>query len=248
MIVKSCQLRLVAGNASEFPRDACPQVAFMGASNVGKSSLINRLLGVRALARTSKTPGRTRAIHFYLVNGRTYFVDLPGYGYARVPDWMRREWKGLVESYLGGPRRPVLSLLLVDARREPAEHDLQLAEWLRAFSLPHLVAMTKSDKIARGRVGPALAGAARRLGLQSEGLVATSAATGDGVPALWKAIDAACGASSTTAPAVPHPPPPGRDGVHDRHDGAAPGARTPRARRTSSRTMTEPPQRRRIRL
>src|SRR5262245_27782065 len=100
MRVTSCQLTTSAQAPGRFPRDGFPQVAFMGRSNVGKSALINRLLGMPGMARTSKTPGRTQAIHFYLVNRHAYFVDLPGYGFARVPRPVRREWQGLIEAHL----------------------------------------------------------------------------------------------------------------------------------------------------
>src|SRR5882724_7281080 len=132
MIVTSYEhIRTVTGT-SALPRDPYPQIAFMGRSNVGKSSLINRLLGARGLARTSKTPGRTRAIQIFRVNGRYDFVDLPGYGYARVPRPMREEWQGLIESYLEGPSGPDLAVVLVDARRGPSDLDQELITWLQS--------------------------------------------------------------------------------------------------------------------
>ncbi|HXH28531.1 MAG TPA: ribosome biogenesis GTP-binding protein YihA/YsxC, partial [Candidatus Polarisedimenticolia bacterium] len=145
-----CRLQIAAVAAEQFPRDGFPEIAFMGRSNVGKSSLINRLLGVRSLARTSKTPGRTREIHFYRINERCYFVDLPGYGFARVPQPLRRQWKGLVESYLG-QGRPGLAVQLIDARHDPTELDVQLLEWLRASGIRPRVVLTKADKLAGHR-------------------------------------------------------------------------------------------------
>ena len=190
MIIKSCRLRLNARDPRDFPRDGFPQIAFMGASNVGKSRLLNRLLGVRGLARTSKTPGRTRDIRFYTVNEKIYFVDLPGYGYARVPGWMRQGWRGLIEAYLDGPAGPDLSILLVDARREPSDRDLQLIDWLRSRRARYQVVLTKNDKLSRSQSLEALSRAVPRLGLRSEQeLLAVSAVAGDGIPALWRAID-----------------------------------------------------------
>jgi len=208
VIVTSAEFKLSARTPDRFPRDGYPQIAFMGRSNVGKSSLINKLLGVRGLARTSKAPGRTREIHFYLVNGRAYFVDLPGYGYARVPRPMRQEWKGLVERYLDGAAPPDLAIALVDARHEPTELDVELLSWLRAAGLEHRVVLTKIDKVPRGQRAAAARRAIKTLRLPDDlPPVMVSSTAGDGMPALWRLIDAAA------APAGKRPqdiaPPPG---------------------------------------
>jgi len=206
MIVTSCSFHLDARRADDFPRDGLPEIAFMGRSNVGKSSLINRLLGARRLARTSKAPGRTRSIHFYRVNDRVYFVDLPGYGYARVPRPVREEWRGLVESYLARPGRPDLAVHLVDARHEPTDLDRELAHWLRSRGARSRVVLTKADKLSGHLKARAVSGAALRLDLALEDRpIAVSAVTGDGIPALWRAIDAACAADrkSATRPLEP---------------------------------------------
>lgn len=213
MIVTVCRFHVSAVRPGDFPRDGFPEIAFMGRSNVGKSSLINRLLGSRGLARVSKTPGRTRAINFFKVNDRIYFVDLPGYGYARVPVPMRQQWKGLVEAYLDRPGRPDLAVQLVDARHEPTDLDLELVEWLRSRGLPHRAVLTKGDKISGNERRRAVERAARSLGLpQGERPLLVSAATGDGIPALWHAIDEACAARRS------HPlniPPSEGDGAFD---------------------------------
>jgi GTP-binding protein len=193
MLVKECTLLVSAGTPDRFPRDGAPQIAFMGRSNVGKSSLINRMLGRHGLARTSKTPGRTRAIHFYRINRKVDFVDLPGYGYARVPKPMREEWKGLVEAYLEGEPGPDLAVVLVDARHPPTAMDAELVDWLRSAGRPSRIALTKIDKLSRGHRAAAVAAAAKALGAPPDALpIPVSAVTGEGIPALWGVVDAAC--------------------------------------------------------
>ena len=204
MIVTSCEFKTTVATPERLPRDGFPQIAFMGRSNVGKSSLINRLLGVRRLAETSKTPGRTRALQFYLVNRRLYFVDLPGYGYARVSRPMREEWRGLVESYLGGPERPDLAIVLVDSRREPTPLDRELVEWLVAEDLPYAVVLTKIDKVPRGRRPETARAAAAALGCAAaRGPIPASALEGEGLPAVWRVIDETCTRGRRSQPAPP---------------------------------------------
>src|SRR5215203_5181813 len=128
--------------------DGLPEIAFLGRSNVGKSSLINSLLQRRALARTSNTPGRTQSINFFLINGSFYFVDLPGYGYAKVSKSMRADWGKMAEEYLSERPNLVLSIHLIDARHEPTELDRQLNAWLVMNELPFVVAATKADKLS----------------------------------------------------------------------------------------------------
>ena len=208
MIVTSYEhIRTITGT-SGLPRDPYPQIAFMGRSNVGKSSLINRLLGARGLARTSKTPGRTRAIQVFRINGRYDFVDLPGYGYARVPRPMREEWQGLIENYLEGPSRPDLAVVLVDSRRETSELDLELLTWLRSRGIPARVVLTKIDKLPRARREPAVVRIAAGLGLDPGAPpIQASVVTGDGFQALWRVLDEALAGSrrgtSHSHPAAP---------------------------------------------
>ncbi len=220
MNITSRRFQISALRPEDFPRDARPHVALMGRSNVGKSSLLNRLLGERGLARTSKAPGRTRALNFFLANERVYFVDLPGYGYARVPDRVREEWKDLVEAYLAGPGRPDLALQLLDARHEPTDLDRELLEWLEARGVRHEIVLTKVDKLSRNETIRTLVRTARWIGLPpGRRPLAVSAATGDGIPALWRLIDQVC--AGRPAPRKPAPPPGG---------GASP--ETPSAART----------------
>ncbi|MFQ5514131.1 MAG: ribosome biogenesis GTP-binding protein YihA/YsxC [Myxococcota bacterium] len=177
-----------AGSAADFPRDGLPEVAFAGRSNVGKSSLINQLLGRRRLARTSTAPGKTRRIHFYRIAGRAYLVDLPGYGYARVAQSERRTWRPLVESYLRGERETLRGcLVLVDARRGPEEGEEELLEWLSAETIPARLLLTKSDKLPRGERVRCASELRMRLKPRGVEVAAVSSRTGEGIaqPAGW---------------------------------------------------------------
>src|SRR4051794_21724714 len=137
--------------------DGLPEVAFLGRSNVGKSSLINSLLQRKGLARTSNTPGRTQSINFFLINEGFYFVDLPGYGYARVSKSMRSDWGKLAEDYLSEREQLVLCVQLIDSRHKPTELDRQLHEWLVFHRKPHIIAATKADKLSSNQLRKTLA-------------------------------------------------------------------------------------------
>jgi GTP-binding protein len=186
MKITSAKFMASASDPASFPRDRRPEVAFIGRSNVGKSSLINSLLGVRGLARTSTTPGRTQAINFFLINESFTFVDLPGYGYAKVSQTQRRAWGRLVENYLAQRAQLVLSILIVDARHEPSPLDLQMQSWLRHFELPYLVVSTKIDKLSANEQRAVR----RRLGkaFEADRIIPYSAVTGAGARELWEAI------------------------------------------------------------
>jgi GTP-binding protein len=172
-----------------FPRAELPEVAFAGRSNVGKSSLINALVGVPGLARTSRTPGRTRLLNWFRVEPvkgpPLALVDLPGYGYAKVSRDMRDSWRPLVESYLSGRDALRAVVLLVDARRGGEEEERDLLEYLAAQDVPVQVVLTKADKLAKSRRRPAAAAVRRDLALAREPL-ACSATTADGLDALWR--------------------------------------------------------------
>jgi GTP-binding protein len=167
-----------------FPADGLPEVAFLGRSNVGKSSLINALTGRKGLAFTSSTPGRTQTINFYRIDGASYFVDLPGYGYARVPPAFLLEWKKLVEQYLENRETLRVSCLILDARRGWMDKDLDLKRWLEYHGRPYLVVATKTDKLNRSDEERGLR-AIRKEGVEP---LPFSALTGRGVREIWQAI------------------------------------------------------------
>jgi GTP-binding protein len=168
----------------QFPSDGLPEIAFLGRSNVGKSSLINALVGRKGLAFTSSTPGRTQTLNFYRINGSLYFVDLPGYGYSRVPKTVSGEWHELIESYLLSRQTLDLSLLILDARRGWMDRDLQLKEWLDRHGRRYLVIATKIDKLNQSEQWQGLA-AIRKEDVEP---LLFSASTGRGVRELWQVI------------------------------------------------------------
>ncbi len=165
----------------------------MGRSNVGKSSLINSLLGLKRLAHTSSTPGRTQSLNFFLIDERFGFVDLPGYGYARVPKTIKASWQEMVTNYLANRRQLVLSIHIVDSRHEPTKLDLQLHDWLRHSAKPRLIVATKSDKLSNNELRESLSRVKRTFG--EDDVVAYSARTGRGREKVWQEIRAALGNS-----------------------------------------------------
>lgn len=186
MRVTSAKFTAGATSWASLPRDFRPEVAFLGRSNVGKSSLINSLLGAKGLARTSSTPGRTQALNFFLINEQFYFVDLPGYGYAKTSKAKRHEWGQLIEKYLAKREQLVLSILIVDARHEPSPLDLQMKSWLQHFGLSYLVVATKIDKLSANERRASLARAQEVLA--TERLIPYSAVSREGARQLWDEI------------------------------------------------------------
>src|SRR5215204_7700524 len=174
---------------TDWPRDFKPEIAFLGRSNVGKSSLINSLLSVRGLARTSSTPGRTQALNFFSINDKFRFVDFPGFGYARVPKEIKSSWGEMATSFLAKRRQLVLSIHIVDSHHEPTKQDLQLHEWLDESNKPLLIVATKSDKLSNNELKKNLEHIARVLNHDS--VVAYSAKSGRGRDEIWRAIKSA---------------------------------------------------------
>jgi GTP-binding protein len=187
MRVKSAEFIKSATQPEHYPRDGRPEIAFLGRSNVGKSSLMNSLLGVRGLARTSSTPGRTQLINFFLINESFYFVDLPGYGYARVPSEVKREWGPMIEKYLATRPNLVLSIVITDSRHEPTKLDLQMIEWLQSKEKPFIIIATKADKLSGNKLRASIS---RGSAVQKNRLIAYSAVTGIGADRVWKEITA----------------------------------------------------------
>jgi len=169
----------------QLPKDRMPQIAFAGRSNVGKSSLLNRVVGQKNMAKVSGTPGKTRSLNFFQVNDNYYLVDLPGYGYAKVSREMRKDWGKLIEDYLGRSEKVAGLVLLLDCRRDPTEQDIQLLSWLRERNIPALVMVTKTDKLTRDKTNRKVAEVEKRLGVSA---LAFSSVTGAGKKELVGAI------------------------------------------------------------
>lgn len=190
MKIEKAEFVRAGHRTADFLRDGRPEFAFVGRSNVGKSSLLNRLLGRRGLARISSTPGRTRAINYFLINDRVYFVDLPGYGYAKAGRADRAEWAALVDGYLRseGAKRTVL--LLVDGKVGATPLDQQAYRYLTEMGATTVIVATKIDQVKRGKRQAQLAEIRRALGAAEEAqILPVSAESGDGIPALWSTLD-----------------------------------------------------------
>jgi GTP-binding protein len=191
--ILGAEMIAAAARTDQFPPGGAPEVAFLGRSNVGKSSLLNRLVQRRKLARTSATPGKTRLVHWYQVRrpeGETLFVDLPGYGWAKVSKAERERWRGLVESYLEGRETLRCAVLLQDLRRDLSEDEDLLIAWLRQRGIAVVLALTKSDKIKPMRRAQRIAEMRLDTDLPDDRVIATSAEKGVGIEDLWRAIDA----------------------------------------------------------
>lgn len=151
MIVKSAEFVISAVRKEQYPGDGLPEIALAGRSNVGKSSLVNRLIQRKNLARTSGQPGKTQTLNYYRINGAMYFVDLPGYGFAKVSMETRKQWGTMVESYLKS-RKPLAAVLhLVDIRHVPTSEDVMMSEWLSYYNIPVCTVATKADKIPKAK-------------------------------------------------------------------------------------------------
>ncbi|HYP05531.1 MAG TPA: ribosome biogenesis GTP-binding protein YihA/YsxC [Bryobacteraceae bacterium] len=177
---------LSAAEPDQFPPETLPEIAFLGRSNVGKSSLLNCLTGKKGLAFTSSKPGCTQLINFFRINGEMHFVDLPGYGYARVPLDVKARWKSLIESYLLKRNTLTKAVVLLDGRRGWMEQDLELKDWLEYQGLPFLVVATKFDKLNQKEQHRSLTSIQKEL--SGGELVPFSAVTGRGVREIWQAI------------------------------------------------------------
>jgi GTP-binding protein len=189
MKIVSAEFVKSAYEVTHWPPGEMAEVSFLGRSNVGKSSLLNSLLQRKALARTSNTPGRTQCINFFLVNDEFYFVDLPGYGFAKVSKSMRADWGKMAEQYLAEREQLRLSIQLIDARHKPTALDIQLHEWLVYNEKPHVVVATKSDKLSHNELQKQL----KVIGntLAGSKIMPYSSETGKGRDQLWTEINEA---------------------------------------------------------
>ncbi len=185
----SAQFLRSAMDPEHFPRDGKPEVAFIGRSNVGKSSLLNALLGRQEMARTSSTPGKTQCINFFEIDRRYYLVDLPGYGFAKVPKSVKEAWNRLMHQYLSDREPLRLAVLLLDARHAPSQADLGMMEMLEENAVPTLIAATKSDKLSNNQLQTSLRTMRKALELDPDALVVPcSIVTNRGIKEVWQVV------------------------------------------------------------
>jgi GTP-binding protein len=187
--IKSSDFVTSAVKPTQYPPDTLPEIAFAGRSNVGKSSLINTLINRRRLVRTSSTPGRTQLINFFAINASFFFVDLPGFGYAKVPAAIQKQWKPMVETYLAGRRSLNGVVLLFDIRRSPRQEEFDLIQWLQLYGLPMLPVLTKADKLSKNKQSGQQRAVAQALGRATEDIILFSAKTRQGRDRLWNDIE-----------------------------------------------------------
>lgn len=190
MVIKNVSLETVCGITSKLPETDKPEIAFAGKSNVGKSSLINALMNRKALARISAQPGKTQTINFYNINDAMYLVDLPGYGYAKVPQSVKEKWGKMVERYLHTSRQLRAVFLLIDIRHEPSANDRQMYEWVSYQGYDPIIIATKLDKVKRSQLSKQLK--LIRTGLNVKAgtrILPFSALTKQGREEIWELMD-----------------------------------------------------------
>ena len=190
MIIKTVNLETVCGITSKLPENTLPEFAFAGKSNVGKSSLINALMNRKAYARTSGQPGKTQTINFYRINDDMYFVDLPGYGYAKVSLEEKARWGKMIENYLHKSAMLKKVFLLVDIRHEPSENDKMMYDWIVHNGYQPVIIATKLDKLKRSQVAKQVKQIQMGLGLSKEDiLIPFSAETKQGRDQIWELLE-----------------------------------------------------------
>lgn len=194
MIIKQVELETVCGVTSKLPDNVLPEFAFAGKSNVGKSSLINALMNRKSLARTSAQPGKTQTINFYNVNGRLYYVDLPGYGYAKVSQSEKEKWGKMIENYLHSSKMLKCVFLLVDIRHEPSGNDKTMYDWVVYNGFRPVIIATKLDKINRSQIAKQVKHIRTGLGMEKDDVIIPfSAATKQGREEIWALIEKMAG-------------------------------------------------------
>lgn len=190
MNVNNVSLEAVAVKKQQYPANVMPEVAFAGKSNVGKSSLINTMINRKSLARTSQSPGKTRTINFYNVEDKLYFVDLPGYGYARASKTEIEKWGKMIEDYLLNREQLKAIILLADIRHSPGENDLMMYDWLKHYGHNIIIAATKSDKLKRSQLPKHKKMLSDAFGLQKDDiLIPFSSENRSGKDELWAVIE-----------------------------------------------------------
>lgn len=190
MKILSAEYFISAVGPKQYPEADWPEVAFAGRSNVGKSSLINRLLNRKSLARTSSRPGKTQCLNFYNINEQFYFVDLPGYGFAKVAKNIKEQWGRMIEAYLRDRQNLRGVIHLVDVRHEPSSDDVIMYQWLKHYNIPVVVVATKADKISRGNYQKHSKIIRDKLQMpKTDLLILFSAETGQGKDELWQQIE-----------------------------------------------------------
>jgi len=189
MIIKSADFVTSAVRPEQYPETRLPEIAFAGRSNVGKSSLINTLLNRKRLVKTSSTPGRTQLINFFIINKAFYCVDLPGYGYARVPASVRKKWGPMIEHYLKERTSLQAVTLIMDIRRTPRAEELNFIDWLHLYRIPIIPVLTKADKLSKTRQNKQAQLIASALETDREQLTLFSAKTRQGKDRLWDLVE-----------------------------------------------------------
>lgn len=189
MIIRSTEFIKSAAKPGQYPEEILPEIAFAGRSNVGKSSLINVLVNRKNLVRTSSTPGRTQLINFFRVNDEFTLVDLPGYGYAKVPLEVKKSWGPMMQAYLSRRENLRGVVMILDIRRTPVEEDLRMLDWLRAYGIPPLVVVTKCDKVSKNERAKQAAIIARAVGIVRDELCFFSALSKEGVETIWERVE-----------------------------------------------------------
>ncbi|HJP19297.1 MAG TPA: ribosome biogenesis GTP-binding protein YihA/YsxC [Nitrospinota bacterium] len=188
MKIISAEFIKSAVDPAHFPKEDVPEVAFAGRSNVGKSSLMNSLLNRKNLVKVSSTPGKTQLINFFKINNQFFFVDLPGYGFARVPDAIKKKWGRMIETYLKKRKNLCLVVLILDIRHKPTEDDRLMAEWLDFYQIRTVFVANKSDKVKKSEKNKKIRSIFESLEKQEKEVIIFSSKKGEGKNDLWKAI------------------------------------------------------------
>ncbi len=196
MIIKSAEFLTSAAKSSQYPPGELPEIAFAGRSNVGKSSLINTLVNRKHLVKTSSTPGRTRLLNFFAVNDLFAFVDLPGYGYARVPEAVKKQWGPMIETYLSTRTSLKGVVLIMDIRRIPGDEELSVIDWLNHYRIPQILVLTKADKLSKTRQISRQKEISEKLSVDKGKLILFSATSRQGKEHVWERIESMIGENS----------------------------------------------------